>query len=96
MLQTGGVSVNNEAQPARPVPERRAPSLSAEEMKQGIEFRKKALKSAETDLGSIARTAPALSSSPPQPVSVVTDAQVRVMVSRIDRVFSLLLTFNCH
>ena len=66
-------------QPERPaVPERRASSLSPEEVQQGIEFRKKALKSPDTDLGSIARTAPALSTSPKQPVPVVTDADVCV------------------
>ncbi|KAI0752589.1 hypothetical protein C8Q80DRAFT_1117971 [Daedaleopsis nitida] len=71
-----GVSINAQAGHERPpVPERRASSLSTEEVQQGIEFRKKALKSPETDLGSIARTAPALSSSPTEPVTVVTDAQ---------------------
>lgn len=58
------------------VPERRASSLSPEEVQQGIEFRKKALKSPDVDLGSIARTAPALSTSPKQPTTIVTDAQV--------------------
>ena len=46
-------------------------------MKQGIEFRKKALKSPDVDLGSIARTAPALSTSPDRPVPIVAAADVR-------------------
>ena len=46
-------------------------------MKQGIEFRKKALKSPDLDLGSIARTAPALSTSPDRPAPIVAAADVR-------------------
>ncbi|TBU57912.1 hypothetical protein BD310DRAFT_928247 [Dichomitus squalens] len=69
---TSAVSVNNDAE--RPAPQRRGSSLSPEEVQQGIEFRKKALKSPNTDLGSIARTAPALSTSPKYDVPVVTDA----------------------
>ena len=46
-------------------------------MKQGIEFRKKALKSPDLDLGSIARTAPALSTSPDRPAPIVAAVDVR-------------------
>ena len=60
----------------RPKPERRGSSLSPEEVQQAIEVRKKALKSPDVDLGTIARTAPAISSSPTQPTSIVTDADV--------------------
>ncbi|KAI0761347.1 hypothetical protein BD413DRAFT_617084 [Trametes elegans] len=69
---TGKVSVNHDAE--RPKGERRGSDLSPEEIKQGIEFRKKALKSPDVDLGSIARTAPAISSSPNQPTTIATDA----------------------
>ena len=62
----------------RPGPPRRGSSLTPEEVQQGIAFRKKALKSPDTDLGSIARTAPVLSTSPSHPVPVVTDADVRL------------------
>lgn len=62
----------------RPKPERRGSSLSPEEVQQAIEVRKKALKSPDVDLGTIARTAPAISSSPTQPTAIVTDADVCV------------------
>ena len=65
----------------RPKPERRGSSLSPEEVQQAIEVRKKALKSPDVDLGTIARTAPAISSSPTQPTSIVTDADVRVSLT---------------
>ena len=74
--------MNNAAE--RPaVPERRASELSPEEVQQGIEFRKNALKSADVDLGSIARTAPALSTSPKQAVPIVADAEVRTYNSML-------------
>ncbi|KAH9925008.1 uncharacterized protein BXZ73DRAFT_103386 [Epithele typhae] len=70
---SAGVSVNKHAESAvpRPATER---SLSAEEFQQGIEIRKRALKSSDVDLGSIARTAPVVSTSPKQPVAIVSDA----------------------
>ena len=43
--------MNTEARERPPVPERRASSLSQEEIQQGIEIRKKALKSPDVDLG---------------------------------------------
>ncbi|RPD60668.1 hypothetical protein L226DRAFT_576721 [Lentinus tigrinus ALCF2SS1-7] len=73
-----GVSVN-EAAEQRSVPGRRGSSLTPEEVQQGIEFRKKALKSPDVDLGSIARTAPAISTSPSQPTSIVTDADTNTI-----------------
>ncbi|KAJ8488581.1 hypothetical protein ONZ51_g3463 [Trametes cubensis] len=53
-------------------------SLTPEEVQQGIEFRKKALKSPDVDLASIARTAPAISASPTQSTPVVSDADTKV------------------
>ena len=76
-IYSGGVSVNND-EVKRPAPERRSSSLTTEELKEAVEIRKKALKSPDVDLGSIARTAPALSSSPERSVPVVTDADVRL------------------
>ena len=86
-LFSGGVSVNN-GEVKRPAPERRSSFLTTEELKEAVEIRKKALKSPDVELGSIARTAPALSSSPERSVPVVTDADVRPLQSRT----SLLLT----
>ncbi|KAI0366526.1 hypothetical protein BV20DRAFT_1115260 [Pilatotrama ljubarskyi] len=74
---TGQVSVNHDAE--RPKTERRGSSLSPEEIQQGLEFRKKALKSPDVDLGAIARTAPAISTSPNQPTPIVTDADTNKM-----------------
>ncbi|EIW53245.1 uncharacterized protein TRAVEDRAFT_60776 [Trametes versicolor FP-101664 SS1] len=72
---TGQVSVNSDAE--RPPTERRGSSFTPEEIQQGIEIRKKALKSPDVDLGSIARTAPAISTSPSQSTPIVTDADNR-------------------
>ncbi|KAI0672157.1 hypothetical protein C8Q78DRAFT_1077719 [Trametes maxima] len=69
---TGKASVNHDAE--RPKTERRGSSLTPEEVQQGLEFRKNALKSPFTDLGSIARTAPAISTSPSQSSPIVADA----------------------
>ena len=72
--------------------ERRGSALTAEEIKQGIEFRKKALKSPDTDLASIARTAPVLSTSPTHPIPIVSDANVCIRVSsRLRLPFSLMV-----
>ncbi|KAH9848136.1 hypothetical protein C2E23DRAFT_845546 [Lenzites betulinus] len=73
---TGKVSVNTDAEP--PPAERRGSSFTPEDIQQGIEFRKNALKSPTVDLGSIARTAPAISTSPTQATPVVTDADTKV------------------
>ncbi|KAI0658072.1 hypothetical protein C8Q70DRAFT_1107001 [Cubamyces menziesii] len=73
---TGKASVNRDAE--RPQTERRGSSLTPEEVQQGIEFRKKALKSPDVDLASIARTAPAISASPTQSTPVVSDADTKV------------------
>ncbi|PIL28843.1 hypothetical protein GSI_08889 [Ganoderma sinense ZZ0214-1] len=70
--EAGSPTAKREAE--RPATERRGSALTAEEIKQGIEFRKKALKSPDTDLASIARTAPVLSTSPTHPVPIVSDA----------------------
>ncbi|KAI0695075.1 hypothetical protein C8T65DRAFT_709143 [Cerioporus squamosus] len=74
-----GVAVTDRSE--RPAPERRNSPLSPDEVQQGIEFRKKALKSPDTDLGSIARTAPAISVSPTQPTPIVTDADTNTMAT---------------
>ena len=66
----------------RPQTERRGSSLTPEEVQQGIEFRKKALKSPDVDLASIARTAPAISASPTQSTPVVSDADVSILHSQ--------------
>ncbi|KAI8989002.1 hypothetical protein BD414DRAFT_415177 [Trametes punicea] len=62
--------------PQRPTTERRPSELTPEEIKEGIAFRKKALKSPDADLTTIARTAPVISTSPTQPTPIVTDADV--------------------
>ena len=64
---------------ARPVPARRGSVLSDQEIREGMEVRRRALKSPDVDLGSIARSAPVLSSSPERSVPVVTDAEVRIL-----------------
>ncbi|OSD01000.1 hypothetical protein PYCCODRAFT_1436782 [Trametes coccinea BRFM310] len=76
--ETGGkVSVNEGAD--RPKTERRGSALTPEEIKEGIAFRKKALKSPDVDLASIARTAPAISSSPTHSTSIVSDADTNTL-----------------
>ena len=80
----------------RPKPERRGSSLSPEEVQQAIEVRKKALKSPDVDLGTIARTAPAISSSPTQPTAIVTDADVRVRLLFPHLAVSLTLSLQTN
>ncbi|KAJ2981029.1 hypothetical protein NUW54_g10926 [Trametes sanguinea] len=75
------VSVNEGAD--RPKTERRGSALSPEEIKEGIAFRKKALKSPDVDLAAIARTAPAISSSPTQPTPIVSDADTKHLEDRV-------------
>ncbi len=70
LTSASGVAVKDRDE--RPAPE----PLSPEEVQQAIEFRKKALKSPDTDLRSIARTAPAVSVSPKQSTPIVPDADV--------------------
>ncbi|CDO76135.1 hypothetical protein BN946_scf184332.g5 [Trametes cinnabarina] len=76
--ETGGqVSVNESAN--RPRAERRGSELTPEEIKEGIAFRKKALKSPDADLTTIARTAPVISTSPTHPTPIVTDADTNTL-----------------
>ncbi|KAI0088374.1 hypothetical protein BDY19DRAFT_950596 [Irpex rosettiformis] len=49
-----------------------SPPLSEEEKSQAVEYRKKALKSPDLDLGAIARTSSAVSNHSPEPVIPVT------------------------
>ena len=79
---------------ARPLPERRGSELTPEEVQQGLALRKNALKSPGVDLGSIARTAPALSTSPERPVPVVAGADVRRLRSLL-RCWPAVLTLVC-
>jgi len=64
----------------RPHAARRTSSLSEEELQQAREFRKKALKSDNVDLASIARTSAAVSVSPPNRNIPITDAETATSV----------------
>ncbi|TFY73660.1 hypothetical protein EWM64_g10353 [Hericium alpestre] len=71
-----GTSVSPAArEKAEKAARKRSPSVSEEEREQALNVRKNALKSGkEIDLGTIARTSRAVSSSPPKNVPIVTAA----------------------
>ncbi|PCH40924.1 hypothetical protein WOLCODRAFT_24360 [Wolfiporia cocos MD-104 SS10] len=80
-FQDAGVDRSRESV-ERPTAARRTSSLTEEELMQAREFRKRALKSPDVDLSSIARTSAAVSVSPPnRNVPITADAETSTISS---------------